>query len=220
MNESKLIYKKIASVMGEVGAIGKDRRNEGQRYNFRGIDDVYNAAHPLFVKHGIFSVPRVLKNERSERTTDKGSVLLYSIVEMEYTFFAEDGSSVIASAVGEGMDSGDKATNKAMSAAHKYAIIQLLSIPTEEFKDSEYENPRVAASKPQAATAPRAEEDVPDFRPPSKASSGYVAQESDLCPQCKNRMMVSKYANKITGAFDFYCGKCKRAVPRIEQGAK
>lgn len=158
----KQIYKRIAAVMAEVGAIGKDRRNTQQNYSFRGIDDVYNVAHPLFVKHGIFSVPRVLKSERMERTTASGSTLLYSIVEMEYTFCAEDGSSVVASAVGEGMDSGDKATNKAMSAAHKYAIIQLLSIPTAEIKDSEYESHAVAPSGPRIAPAASAP-DVADL---------------------------------------------------------
>lgn len=38
--------------------------------------------------------------------------------------------------------------------------------------------------------------------------------ESDICSSCSGRMMVSKYANKTTGAFDFYCAKCKKSVPR------
>jgi hypothetical protein len=35
------------------------------------------------------------------------------------------------------MDSGDKATNKAMSAAYKYAAFQAFSIPTESDNDAD-----------------------------------------------------------------------------------
>jgi hypothetical protein len=41
--------------------------------------------------------------------------------------------------IGEAMDSGDKSANKAMSAAQKYALLQVFCIPTEEPKDTENE---------------------------------------------------------------------------------
>ena len=40
-----------------------------------------------------------------------------------------------------GMDSGDKATTKAMAIAFKYACFQVFCIPTEEMKDPDAETP-------------------------------------------------------------------------------
>lgn len=132
MAETPKIFSTINSVMSELGAIAKNKRNQQQGFSYRGVDDVMNALNPLMVKHKLFCVPKVLRNEREERQTSRGSNLLYSIVTMEYTLYAEDGSSVSAVVIGEGMDSGDKATNKAMAIAYKYAMFQIFSIPTEE----------------------------------------------------------------------------------------
>lgn len=136
-----MIYGKIAAVMRDIEAVGKDKRNPQQGYQFRGIDDVYNEVHSHLARHGVFTVPRVVSERSEERTTPKGSVLIYRILTIEFDFFAEDGSSVTVVVIGEGMDSGDKASNKAMSVAHKYALIQVFAIPTREDKDPEMESP-------------------------------------------------------------------------------
>ena len=134
------IYKAIAEIQRELDAIGKTKRNQQQGFNFRGIDDVYNALHPLLAKHGVFTVPEVLEDRSEDRQTKSGGQLIYRILRMKYTFYATDGSSVSAVVIGEGMDSGDKASNKAMSIAHKYAFFQVFSIPTEEVAASDPEN--------------------------------------------------------------------------------
>ncbi len=136
-----LIYKKISLVMGEVSPIAKDKVAMG--YKFRGIDDLYQALQHVLSKHGVFTVPEVLEERSEERTTSKGSLLIYRILKIKYTFYAEDGSSVQAIVIGEGMDSGDKATNKAMSVAQKYALLQVFCIPTAEPKDPEIDSHEV-----------------------------------------------------------------------------
>src|SRR5688572_16874077 len=138
INSHGQIYGLMAAVLKEVGAVGKGRRNEQQGYKFRGIDDVYEAVHPLFAKHGIFTVPRVLSEETNERTTEKGTILRFVKLTMAYDFFAPDGSRVTAEMIGEAMDAGDKASNKAMSAAQKYALIQTFCIPTGETPDADF----------------------------------------------------------------------------------
>ena len=138
--QGKRIHAQIAKVMVDLGAIGKDRKNSQQGYNFRGIDDVYNAVHEVLGKHGVFTVPKVLADRTEERTTGKGTALIYRVLKIRYRFFADDGSFVDAVVIGEGMDSGDKATNKAMSVAHKYALLQVFAIPTEEPKDPEIDS--------------------------------------------------------------------------------
>ena len=133
------IYESISSVMNDVGAIGKNTKNTQQGFMFRGIDAVMNALQPALIKNHIFVVPEVLEQTREERITEKGKTLIYSICRIKYTFYAEDGSNISAVVIGEGMDSGDKATNKAMSIAFKYACFQVFCIPTEEMKDPDEE---------------------------------------------------------------------------------
>ena len=158
MTEKKNIYETINAVMGEIGAIGKNKKNQQQNFNYRGIDDVMNALAPAFIKHKLFVVPEVLDQVREERQTVRGGNLIYSVCRMRYIFYAEDGSHIDAVVVGEGMDSGDKATNKAMSIAFKYACFQVFCIPTEEMKDPDAESHEVkpnnssqAQSRTQAA---------------------------------------------------------------------
>ena len=125
--EKQLIYEAISSVMEEIGAIGKTSKNSQQGFMYRGIDAVMNAINPALVKHKVFIVPEVLEQTRDERQTKSGSVLIYSICKVRFRFYAQDGSYVEAITIGEGMDSGDKATNKAMSIAFKYACFQVFS---------------------------------------------------------------------------------------------
>lgn len=140
------VYAAIADVTSDLAAIGvgKTRYNEQQRYRFRGIDDVFNALAPLLAKHRLSIIPRMLTRSVIERTTKSGGVLFYVTVEAEFTFAADDGSTVIARTFGEAMDSGDKATNKAMSAAYKYAALMTFAIPTEAH-DPDAETHEVAA---------------------------------------------------------------------------
>lgn len=147
------IYESMNAVMVDCGFVGKDSKNQQQGYKFRGIDAVMNALNPALRKNKVFVVPTVLSQEREERTTAKGGLLIYSIVTCKYTFYAEDGSFVESVVIGEGMDSGDKATNKAMSAAFKYACFQAFCIPTEEMRDSEDDSPEPIPKTPKERAA-------------------------------------------------------------------
>ena len=147
------IYEAISRCMEEIGAVGKDAVNTQQGFKYRGIDAVMNAINPALVKNHVFIVPEVLEQQRQERTTNKGAVLIYSICRIKYTFYAEDGSSIEAITVGEGMDSGDKATNKAMAIAFKYACFQVFCIPTEEMKDPDGEIPEPVTPESQFTPA-------------------------------------------------------------------
>jgi hypothetical protein len=115
------IFTAMLAVQKEVGAIGKDRKNAAQNYNFRGIDDVLAVLQPLFNKHGIICTPEVLTEEREILTTKAGSTMASVRLKVKHTYEAADGTTKIATTYGEAMDSGDKAGNKAMSAALKYA---------------------------------------------------------------------------------------------------
>ena len=138
--EEKKIYKAIANIMGEIGHIGKDKKNQQQGFMFRGIDQVMNTMKPLLAKHGVFIVPEVMEMQREERTTARGGNLIYSVLTVKHHFIADDGSEVVSTTIGEGMDSADKASNKAMAIAFKYACFQVFCIPTEEMAQDDPDN--------------------------------------------------------------------------------
>ena len=141
------VYQAICAVAKEMAAegISKDRKNLQQNYAFRGIDDVYNALAPRLAAHGLVILPRMIGRTVTERETAKGGVLFYVVVEAEFDFVsASDGTRHTIKTYGEAMDSGDKATNKAMSAAYKYAAMQTFCIPTEGDNDADLHTHEVA----------------------------------------------------------------------------
>ena len=147
------IYQAINAVQRELAAegISKSRNNQQQGYKFRGIDDVYNAVSPLLGKHSLCILPRMLSRHCDERTNSKGTALFYVTVEAEFDLVAaEDGSKHTIRTFGEAMDSGDKATNKAMSAAYKYACLQAFSIPTEGDNDADATAHEVVHAMPES----------------------------------------------------------------------
>jgi hypothetical protein len=148
------VYQCINAVQKELSKTGisKDRTNsQGSGYKFRGIDDVYNAVAPLLAQHGLCILPRMIARLCDERQSKSGGALFYVTVEAEFDFVsAEDGTKHTVRTFGEAMDSGDKATNKAMSAAYKYAAFQAFSIPTEGDNDADMHTHEVTprAAKP------------------------------------------------------------------------
>lgn len=135
------IYGALASIMEETKAIGKTERNESQKFMFRGIDNVMNELHGLFAKYKVFILPDVLEFSVSEKMTRSGSLMYYTRAKIRFHFITIDGSEVSVTNVGEAMDSGDKGMNKAMSVALKYALTQMLLIPTQDEKDPDLTAP-------------------------------------------------------------------------------
>jgi hypothetical protein len=137
------IHQAICAAQEDIKGISKGSKSK-QGFNYRGIDAVYEAMQPILCKHKIFSCPEVLEERSEERKTKNGGNLIYRILKIKYVFFSEDGSCVYCTVIGEGMDSGDKASNKAMAVAHKYALCQVFTIPTKEKKDPEQDDEKLA----------------------------------------------------------------------------
>lgn len=144
------IFPLIGEAMRKIGAVGKTSKNAQQGFMYRGIDAIMNALSPVMSELGLFLCPEVLEQTREERVNKNGTTLLYSILKIKYTMYAPDGSSVSCVVIGEGMDTGDKASNKALAVGLKYAAFQLFMIPTEEFvdPDSEVHEVKPKAKKP------------------------------------------------------------------------
>jgi ERF superfamily len=146
------VYQAINAVQAELCKIGiakSSTNTQGAGYKFRGIDAVYNVLSSIMAQNGLVIVPRMLGRTCEERTSKSGGALFYVTVEAEFDLVsAEDGSKHTARTFGEAMDSGDKATNKAMSAAYKYMAFQTFAIPTEGDNDADAHTHEVARKKP------------------------------------------------------------------------
>lgn len=143
-----LIFEKMSDVMRDIKAVSKDQKNQVQGYKFRGVDQFVNALYPALTKHKVFMTPRCTSYSHDlkdvTRSNGKPGTDKHVHILMEYDFFTNDGSKVTVGPIpGESVDSSDKSTNKALSAALKYALIQTFSVPTEDMAEADLESPTI-----------------------------------------------------------------------------
>jgi len=142
-SESGQIYELIPKVMADLGAIGKNQTNTFDRYKFRGIDDLYNAMHGPMSRNGVFLVPHeIIDVQHRETLTQKDKTQIECIMVVRFRLYGPDGSYVEGVAEGVGLDRGDKASNKAHTAAIKVFLFETFMIPTDENMDSEKDSPQ------------------------------------------------------------------------------
>lgn len=144
--ENQSVVQLLNKVMNDVGAISKSDRNQSQGFNFRGIDAVVNAVSPALQKHGIIVVPTVEHSEYQTVEIGKNRTAMgHCRVKVSYSFIGPNGDAVKATVIAEAMDSGDKASAKAMSVAFRTALLQSLCLPTDEIDPdaSSYERSEV-----------------------------------------------------------------------------
>lgn len=185
------VYRAICQVAKEISrdGISKNKSNETQHYKFRGIDDIYNALSAIIAGAELCILPKMINRTQDERTTKTGGILFYVTVQAEFDFVsARDGSKHTVVMFGEAMDSGDKATNKAMSAAYKYCCLQVFCIPTEGMEDADQQTHEpiskaegvkaqkaVAAKKVAGMTAGQTYAQVSDQQDSAPADIGFKA---------------------------------------------
>jgi hypothetical protein len=175
------IAQALNEVMKEVGAVKKNDRNASQGFNFRGIDAVVNAVSPALQKYGVIVVPSVEDYEYASVEIGKNRTVMGHVkVKVTYTFIGAGGDAIKATVVGEAMDSGDKATAKAMSVAFRTALLQTLSLPTDE-------------PDPDSQSYERSEKVVVDTKALAKA----ISESSDLETLAKLGAYITKYKDAI-----------------------
>jgi hypothetical protein len=146
-----------------LGGVAKDRTNEAQRFKFRGIDQLMNAVAPVIAHNGLVVLPRVQSKRQEERQTAKGGTIYFTHLHVAFDFVSvKDGSVATVETEGEAMDSADKSTNKAMSAALKYALMQAFMIPTEDMQDADSSTPEASVRLDTTIARPSAWADLKD----------------------------------------------------------
>jgi len=137
---SENIHTAINAVMKEVGYVQKSRSG-GLNYSFAGEAALIAALRPAMVEQNIYCfVMDVRDVETREYTTGNGKPMVNVSLTANVCFtHAPSATSVIVTARGEGSDSGDKANNKAMTGAYKYALRQTFLIETGDDPDDNHE---------------------------------------------------------------------------------
>lgn len=146
------LTQRLVSIMEEAGTINKQGRNEFSGYSYVRETDVAQKLQELLVKHRVFLFSSVLEVSSQQVMSSQGKPNIFSSVKVLYTFVncdnQEDKFEVMA--VGDGMDTGDKAVYKALTGAHKYLLIRnfnLGSIDDAETASPEIGKPTIASKQ-------------------------------------------------------------------------
>lgn len=168
--QSHQILITIQRVMSDMarGGVGKDQTNSQQGFKYRGIDQVMDALSGSLARHGLIILPHVKTRVATERASRAGGALFHVLLEVDYDFIcvADNSRELVGPVYGEAMDSADKATNKAMATAYKYAVTQSFCIPFTGTPDPDADTHDVAG--PPAATAAPATKVTPVKETPEK----------------------------------------------------
>lgn len=198
----RTVIELLIEAMRKVKPVGKVQRNTQQNYYFRGIDDVVNAANPVFQRLGILTIPRVRSASYRDVTTTKGNPSREVTVTVEFAFYGPRGDCLSCVVPGESMDSGDKGTPKAMSVALRVALIQVLMLPTKDLHpDPDSQSPERGRSveshrAERQASEPTREKLLEDVLAVAeelrqlRGDSEYVAADK-LVSYCKNTLGVN-----------------------------
>ena len=121
----------ITEVMRLVQAVAKSQYNEHNKYNFRGVDAVYNAVGPALRQVGAVVLPDVVKVKRRETKTSGGKDTMETMVKVRIRWFGTDGGEPETTMMwAESLESSDKGLAQAISVAMRTYFINTLVIPT------------------------------------------------------------------------------------------
>lgn len=150
--ELPTVYQIVPRVKGAIGSVGKNKvMKEGEKYQYRSIDDMLDAAHEGMVEHGLFFAPITYEFTYTDFESKRGAKGVRVLGHVIYRVYGPRGDHLEPDLKipAEANDYSDKATNKAMTAAEKILLAQLFAIP---FSAPDPDDERVERDTP---TAPR-----------------------------------------------------------------
>lgn len=133
----------IARVMAKIGGIRKlttaERESmglkapgageQGVKYAYRSIDQLAQAAQPLFGRYGVVLVPTVT-NQDVEQIIVNNNPWTETTVWVRYDIYGPGGveDKIVSIVTGVGRDNSDKGVNKAMTGAFKNLLLRMLCV--------------------------------------------------------------------------------------------
>lgn len=144
--EEMNIYEKMSAITNELGVVAKNLNvdmGKGKSYKAVQEKDVLDAVKPIEEKYKVYSYPKERKIVDSgilEKETQYGKTKnMYLRIETTYEFVNIDKpeEKITMTSYADGIDSGDKATGKAMTYSDKYSLLKAYKIATGDDPDKE-----------------------------------------------------------------------------------
>lgn len=161
------LVRKLAEIMALVERVPKNGHNTFQNYKYATEADIAAAVRSAMAERNLMLFPSV---QETQWSVLEGKNSKQRLCSMRVRFTIEDGDSGEQRSFemwGEGQDSGDKASYKAITGAEKYALLKLFLIPTGD--DPEADSPKPASEKRE-----RAKSKASSYEPSSTAVGGIV----------------------------------------------
>ena len=130
------LWEAVRAVMSEVSFIQKEKV-QSLNYKVASQEAFVHALRPAMMKHGLVLLPAKMDISHHEQYPSRsgGTTNLIRIVAGWKLIHTKTGESYEFNTLGEAADSSDKASNKAMTAANKYAVRLAFLIETGEDPD-------------------------------------------------------------------------------------
>lgn len=172
------VIEALRRVMRDLPAIGKEGvgpQSQGS-YKFRGIEQIMRHAVPLFSRHGVVFTPHRVDLLPHTDTLSGGKPAVDERVVVTYRVYGPGGPEdyIEVQAPGVGRDSTDKGSNKAMTAAYKYALTQTLGVADEKDDGDQY---GMEADEPVVLASDTALQELAD------ALAGWLVDHDDEYPE-------------------------------------
>jgi hypothetical protein len=163
MTDHKSIQEAMLAIYNEVGYVQKER-SDNLNYTFASEKEFIKTLRPVMINNGVTVFVKSMNNIiQTEYTTRSGAVMLRTNIHGVVCFTHVTGSFIDVESYGEGADSGDKSTNKAMTDLYKYALRQTFMIETGDDPDKDASEPGTGTpAKASGKPATPQKVDVPD----------------------------------------------------------
>jgi hypothetical protein len=144
------IFERLSLITAEIGVVEKNLKvqvNKTSSYKAVSERDVLDAVKPIEQKYRVYSYPAsrqiidrdILVKESEYQGTVSRTNTLFMRVETVYRFVNIDKPDefIETTVYGDGLDTGDKASGKAMTYADKYALMKAYKLSTGDDPDKE-----------------------------------------------------------------------------------
>lgn len=224
------IIRLIAQIKREVGALAPTQAS-GVPFPFRGIDGVVNHLVGKINEYGIVTTPRVVRATTTERAQGNRTVKTTDI-EVEYTFWAPDGSYIQSTTNGLADDYADRSAAQAQSVAFRVALLQTFFLPTQSpepeqtgqaVQDGATGQPAptqaVARAASGSTTKPptKAAEEIEELRRQLKAVSAEASEKSEGALKPDFYLALAK-EKKLASGWPGRPGDLKALIKAVQNG--
>ncbi len=206
------IYEKMSAITEEIAKVAKNLTVGVGKNQYKGVSeaDVLNAVKPIEIKYRVYSYPvqrnvidasiLTTQKEYEGNTTEKSQ--LFMRIETIYRFVNIDKPEefIETTTYGDGIDSQDKSSGKAMTYSDKYALIKAYKIETGDDPDQNASEPlnKVEPKTPQTATPKQIEILLKNYIGENLAKlleTNNITKIEDL-PMAKASELISKLYKK------------------------